>query len=311
MPRIFKTLSSSKSRKAVSTRSLIFSGISLLLSLVMFTGSLTVAWFAMNKKTESDGMSVQVKVSPNIIISDTTADLAAATSANIESRATTTYNNSTTYLAVGWNTTVQQLIPATHENSSAVGLKYNTNPGEVSPSTGLQKSSTALAFSNATSSDVNTYYVDYTVYIGALEEAITGQDLTVTIENVTPADFIVTDGSEPPTVLHNYEVYKALSVDFWVGSTPTYVGTLNLAGFDSSANNASTTKTSLTLQTNTTIPLNTAGNIPVTMRCYFDGALLKTTSPSNKAFVNSSEIETTNLVFKVLFEATDYVAPTP
>ncbi len=304
MPRFLKKMTSGRSAKAASLRSLVFSGVTMFLSLLLFAGSLTVAWFAMNKDLSSDGMSVQVQVSPNLVISDTSDDLAAATSADIENRAATTYNDSTTYFAVDWNAAVQTLIPATHESTSAVGLKYNTNPGQVSPTSGLQKGSTALTFSNLTSAGADVYYVDYTVYIGALEEAIASQDLTASLEIVTPASY--TTAGDPP---HNYEIYKALSVDFWVGSTPAYAGTLNLAGLDSSVNNASTTKTSLKIAENTTIPLNTSGNIRVTMRCYFDGALLKQTSPSNKAFVNTAEVDTTNLEFRVLFEAADYVAP--
>lgn len=239
---------------------------------------------SMNRTVTATGMKVQATASQSLVISNTIGSTGVGTE--------TSYT---------FTTSTSQLIPATHDGSGAftTGLKYNTNPNEVSAGTGLQAGTTALTYADAINDPTNSkyYYVDYVVYIASSGGELTNQKLTAVLSQTTSLDT---------------DTIKATSIDFYVNrdsaALGTFVGTLNIAGLDASTNNATATKDTIDLLSYTsasrTIPVNknTTTYLQVTMRVYFDGALLKTKSP-DQAFVYSDNVDTTEVGFKVEFTA--------
>ena len=261
--------------KIVKSKGVMVSSIiSLLLSLVVLA-TVSMAWLSMNKQTNSEGMKLKVDVTPNLIISKTAGALAAIGGPTEE-------NFSVSFV----DSSAAPVKPATHsETFGTTGLKYVTNAHEVSPTTGLAKSSATLSFASVTTSG---YYIDYTVYIASSGKAMgseTPQDLFATL---TPPASIDSASGE--------NTLKATSIDFYVGSVEqdNYKGTLNVAG---------TPSTTVPLLENGVIPLNTSGNIVVIMRCYIDGALLNS---SGIAYINTATVDTSDITLNVTFSAVDH-----
>ena len=289
MRRVSKKKRNEKMSKILTSKKMIISSvISLILSLALL-GTASYAWLSMNKETTSNGMQLKVEVTPNLIIDDEIAALRAV-DRPVDANFRVDFTNAATTLR-----------PATHDadyTTFSTGLKYVTNPSEVSVTTGLAKSS-GLTFANAVNGTYN-YYVDYIIYIASTGAAMSGQNLTATLN---PAAVIANSSATAQDTL------KATSIDFYLGDEVTsgnYKGTLNVAGYDASANNYTTAKTSVTLLENGSIPLNTSSQIKVTMRCYVDGALLKS---AGQAFINAATVATDDITVNVTFAAVDYVAP--
>lgn len=261
------------------------------LMMILTLGSLvssTMAWLSINKSIASDGMKMNIEVSPNLVISDTKANLQAATNDNADDRTSTATNTSGDYVTVSWAASASDLECATHVSTSTTGLKYNTTPETVSRSTGLG----TITLADAVNDD-STFYVDYTVYVGSLDTTMAISHLYATMS----------------TTAELTDAYKSASVDFYLGSVSSsnYKGTLNLAqknGKDSSGTSLGETAANqkIDITGSTTVPVNT-GNSPIVivMRCYFDGALLK---DSTTAYVRSKGLSTTaNFSFEVNFTA--------
>lgn len=257
---------------------MITSIISLCLSIIVLAAA-SMAWLSMNKETQSNGMQLKVEVTPNLVIDKTSAGITAITGPS-ESNFAVSFEDSS---AVAKR-------PATHDGDYTTytnGLKYVTDGSSVSPTTGLEKSGATLNFSSATA---DHYYVDFVVYIASTESAMTNQVLKATLN---PAASIVSSSATKQDTL------DATSIDFYVDGA--YKGTLNVKGYDQSANNYTTTKTEVVLLTGN-IPFNQTGNLEVTMRCYIDGALLKS---AGQAFINTATVDTGDITLNVTFTATD------
>ena len=257
--------------KIVKSKGVIISSIiSLFLSLIVLA-TVSMAWLSMNKQTDSEGMKLKVEVTPNLVISTSSSALQALVGPTEADFSVSFVDSSATAVK-----------PATHSSTSSSGLIYVTNPSEVSPTTGVEKSGATLNTAPVTSSG---YYVDYVVYIASTGKAMDGattQDLTATLD---PAASIVSGSSGIDTL-------KATSIDFYVDDV--YKGTLNFAG---------TPSTSLKLVDGQLIPLNTDRYLTITMRCYVDGALEKTTG---HAYINAATVDTSEITLNVRFVATDH-----
>lgn len=267
----------------------------------------SMAWLSMNRETSSNGMQLQVKVTPNMVISDSTTTLATI-SGTTEADFSLTFTDGPT-----------ALLPCTNDqtyNTYASGLKFVTNLSDVGVTSGLAKADASLTYGSATS---GTYFKDYVVYIACVGDIMENMDLTVTL---SPTATIASDGQ------FKQDTLDATSIDFYVATvgsgnmstytvnsfsygSSTYKGTLNVAEYDIAKNRASSTFTTaesdkvstLTLFENSTIPLNTDDGIVIVMRCYFDGALLKSTS---QAFINSEKVDSHDVTLNVTFTATEH-----
>lgn len=248
-------------------KQIITTALMALLTLGVIAGS-TTAWFASNRKVDANKMEMQVEASENLVISKEAAD---------------GYGVAVEFSNVRDERTFQ---PATHEAASASGLKYNTNPADVSFEHGL--SGTAdLTFEDVLVANDSEYYIDYTVYIASMGKAFANQDLTAKLE-ITKADGTEWEGDRA-------DYMQAATIDFYVGesSSAVFKGKAALGG----------TAQTVTLLDDGEIPLTTTP-IKVTMRCYFDGALEKTTG---LAYVRSSGLTIGDVfALHVTFEAKDH-----
>lgn len=294
--------------RKVTPSSLILTGVSLVISLVLLGTSASVAWFSLNRQVDSDGMTITADVSPNLIISDDLSELQAATSADAG-----------TMILTSDTSGKKSLIPATHYKANTyhsdatnyvtdptTNLVYNTNPSSVSSTTGQVKTSRTLLFADAVNATGKTYYFDYVVYIASLDKPLEISTLTAQIEIV-----------DDPEI----DAYDATSIDFYVYESEeaseadgvitidaeNYVGTLNLAGVEYT--NSGTAKTSIVLSDDDTVPVNSgtgAGYLQVIMRIYLDGNLQKAGGIKN--YINSAEISVVDLGLKVSFTANEPTA---
>lgn len=260
--------------------------IVLALSACILLGTAAYAWLGANRVTDSNGIEMAIDVSENLVISDSTSEISKAKIDEINTGKT----NYTPFL-VTFATNDNKYVPTTHDNTYTTytsGLKYVTNNEEVDVVTGLQRSSTtALTFADAASGEAGkNYYVDYVVYIASHGAALSNHTLTAKIVSAKKGGADVTSGS-----------LMATSIDFYVGddvSSSTYKGTANVATMSTNV---------VTLQASTTeIPLNTESSIKVTMRCYFDGALVNSTD--SKAYINSATVDLSKVTLNVEFTAT-------
>ena len=247
--------------------------------------SASFAWLSMNKETASNGMQMNVEVTPNLIINSDSAAIQAVGAP------------SSSDFTVTFNTAASSKKPAQHDPADtankatdwtySTGLKYVTNTTNVGVETGLAK---AGALNYATASD-SSYYVDYTVYIAS---AMSGQDIVATMT-----------GSIAGSGAYKADTLAASSIDFYLGSVAkaNYKGTLNQAGLDALVNDHSTTKTEVTILSNGDIPLNTSSYLTVIMRCYIDGGLLK---DATHAYINSEKVDINDITINVAFAASDH-----
>ena len=238
-------------------------------------------------------------------------------------------------------------------NDSVYGLKYNTNPSDIDFYSGLATSGYTVGLADVTANTSPKYFLEHKVLIASTDGTLSANALTATF-SANPVlgnepDYSAQNYAETT----NQHLYRyATSVDFYVKTVTknqfntattaatlattegigigTYAGTLNLAGKDSvgynaESNTAGSPKTTLILrggnnESNITIPWNgtTDDNadccIVVTMRFYFDGALLQTqdldTPVNNKTYVHSAYLDTQGMPeLLVKFEATAPVTP--
>ena len=286
--------------KRKTKNSLISSIFMLSITFVMLILTCSYAWFAMNKHLDSNGMHVSADVSPNLII----AKHVPAEGDNVISTMTET---STDLFEVAFTEDEgrEQMKAATHGHGmnpsdleTDAFLWYNGRPEDIAFNTGLPKDPMRLILKmKVPVADDSLYYVDFAVDIASLRAPLEKMDLTAAITATEPSDATANDMT----------THKAISVDFYLeeAQEANFIGTLNLAGLDPAANDASTAKANLKLIENTTIPLNTEDHITVVMRCYFDGALKETETTT---FIKSSTISTQDLDFTVTFDATDTTA---
>jgi len=220
----------------------------------------TVAWFTMNKVATAEGMMVGAKTSGSLIIKEAGSALPATTD-----KAT----------KVTFNSTVHQFYPSTHDWSvgTATGLKTVTNGQAVNFETGTRmNSTTTLTYGAVAQSASSDYYFDYGLFLAGDGIAMDHQDITITLEGLLGAAYVALD-----------DINGALSIDFYgaeVSSggmlTPTssnYVDTLNLAERKNGTANA---YDEITFEDVTIPQSGTSAAYAITMRVYYDGALIQT-----------------------------------
>ena len=236
-----------------------------MITLLAAVVSVTWAWVSMNNHLDSTGISMNVNVSANLVISDSASAIAAYTTSGWKD----------SYVEKMWSDDTRELIPVDHYDSAtypvvsgsdSVGLVYNDNPVNVVRTTGKGNN---LTFSHVPSDGVGTYFIDKVVYVASLKTAMTkGTDYS-------RLTFSITETGSGTTV---NTAYKSASVDVYVANV--YKGTLNLDQLGS-----------FSVTDVDSVPLNTAGSLAITFRCYFDGAL-QNASDNTKNYVNSTVLAT-------------------
>ena len=223
----------------------------------------TYAWVKTNINTVGNGPTVNASTSADVIIfSD---------SENINWSDPYSLN-----LIMPVEHTVTRFVPATHSDTSESLLKYSVDASEINGTTGLRNGGGSITFGDVLINDNSRFYVDYTFYLAAYGKKILNGDLSASILNE----------QDRTTYL------AASSIDFYVNDV--YIDTLNIAGYDASVNNHSTEKTSVDLGQHSFSYYDDTTILPVkiTLRCYFDGALLKT---DTQAFISKETIKSTDL----------------
>ncbi len=259
------------------TRKLLPAIAMLLMSAVMMTTA-SFAWFSINKTVDVTGMNVTAKAEGSLVINK---EFSTGTLANTRT--------------VGLEPYTTGLNPITFMEGT---YKYCSNGQDVDPLTGLAAQDKNLSFTEV-SSNVESYYVDYVIYLSAEG---------VPIEDVVLKATVTFAGT--PTLNQ-----QAATVAFTVGTTAVSVNQpdYEVATAPTSVNGvvakatATATTTEVDLSDNTfDIPLYkttaetpTYSAIPVLMRVYFDGAL--TEDSGTKTYVRSEAISTQALGITVQF----------
>lgn len=243
----------------------------------MFVVSGSLGWYAHNDQVSADGMSVDAKSTPNLVIGKSPEEL----------------SRDALQFEVSFETLdVQNMVAVTRDESCAdTYLKHLTNHYAVDAVTGKAKDGMALEFEPVPAQSDEVYFVDYTVYIAARFDSINLSSLTASISSPTKVD-------------DDRPYFNAASIDF-------YVGTVSLQGYRGTTSVSDslngTGRASIELLPNgDKIPLASDGYVKVIMRCYFDGALLNPTT--GNAYVNSQTVKSDNLDIGVTFTALDAVS---
>lgn len=258
---------------------LIFISLTLIIAFAGFLiANRSLAWFAASREVEAKGFSVSAKVSPNLIIGRSVAEL----------------TQEKVLFSVDFKGTKRtDMIAVTHDNNAGnTNLKYLYNHYAVGHATGIANPGATLDFENVPETDNEQYFIDYVVYIASAFGALEASGLKATIVVPEAVDSLPSH-------------FMAASVDFYVGSVTdeNYRGTAAVAD---AVTNPERRSVELLADGGETIPLNTDGYLTVTMRCYFDGAL--TTPDGSKAYINSYEAKTDGVVIGVEFVAVDKAA---
>ena len=237
----------------------------------------SLAWFADNDKVSANGLSVNAKVSPNLIIAASADELA---SDEIE------------FAVYFPGMARNDMIAVTRDETVAdTYLKYLDNPHAVNSITGNAKDGMTLAFKPVLAGESERYFIDYTVYIASAFEPLAVSSLRASI-------------IQPAFVDEDQPYFNAMSIDFYVGevTAESFRGTTSVV--DSLKPNGMDVEL---LPGGATVPLNTSGDyVKVIMRCYFDGALQN--SETGDAYINSLTVGTDDIVISVSFSAIDAVA---
>ena len=258
----------------------LFVSITLLFAFIGFLVlNQSLAWFSENKEVTADGLSVNAKVSPNLIIAKTVDEI----------------QSEGVQFAVNFNGTARtNMIAVTHDSSiEGTQLKYLTNHYAIDNHTGLEKGSAELEFAAVPTTDNEPYFIDYVVYIASAFEELSVKSLNAMI-------------TIPSSVDEDHPYFNAASIDFYVGevSADSFIGTTSVAD---SINDTERAEIDLFKNAGGTVPFNKDGYMTVIMRCYFDGALTYVNEDDGKtyAYVNSYTVKSDGVVIGVDFTATD------
>lgn len=281
-----------KSLKAIK-RAILVQSIGFILLIVMVAVGATVAWLSMNNKVDSNGITMGIEKTPNLVISSKNDETAGSISTLTEE------SWGDEYIFVDWADEANVLLPAKHEDSSLTGLIYVTNPEDISRTTGMIETDNKnpLKYKDVPVYEGGArYYLDYTVFVACL-----GKEMT------KPEEF--TDLTIGITEIGNLSAekaaYKATSVDVYL--TPVAISTTSIAvDADNFRGTLNLTRNegSSAIQINdiNSIPLNTDGALAILLRCYFDGEI----GPDEAhAYVNSEAVSvaTENLSFNIAIQA--------
>ena len=267
--------------------------IPVLLSLVILLTTLFVwisgiyGWFAMNRTVAANGMSVEVKGNPYLIISNSSSD--------IQNLGSSVGHWSLSFPA---DTNTYRPSKSTFGDLStySTGLYTVTNVGDVDIVSGLKKEELEnLSYETANNTNDTLYYRDITVYVASEYDALNDYSLSASISRAFANGTPITSGT-----------LMSLSIDFYVNSisSSNYKGTLNVAGQEANDPlNECEDLTSITL-VDSGIPLNTTGYITIIMRVYLDGALVDKTNTS-KAYINTASLDLSRTSVDIRFTASE------
>ena len=237
------------------------------------------AWFVTSQETKTQGIENSVETGENLIIASTASEISNAELIPDD------------YFTITLNYGKNNMLPATHvdgdvwsvgDEVSETGLMYPENKRYIANNTGLQiDDSLDLGFKPVPLD--SRYYVDYDAYIASTNGPI---------ENVSLVARLIASPQRP--------CHYAASIDFYYGnvSSNSFLGTLNVA------NQNDTERGILSIPlNNNTVPWNTEDSIHLTLRCYYDGALIDPNS--GNAYIRTDDISTESIPITVAFAAAD------
>ena len=254
-----------------------FVAVALIFAIVgfFFADHHSLAWFSENDEATATGLSVNAKISPNLVIGKSAEQI----------------KQDSLLFSVDFSGTARKNMIAVTRDEKVEGtfLKYVKDHYAVDHKTGNAKPGMTLAFEGVPVENNEPYFIDYTVYIASAFDPLAVSSLSATI--------VIPDTVDD---LHPYPY--AVSIDFYVGevSESAYRGTTSVADCIHQTERANV---ELFPNNGTTVPLNTEGYIKVIMRCYFDGALQD--PQTGVAYVNSNTVRTDGVVIGVDFTAVD------
>ena len=251
----------------------------------------TVAWFAANNVVNATGMNIHAQASYSLVINNEipvgiakTVSLTKAEAASLSPTTFVSYDDASADYGI---------------------LKHSTVDGElIDDATGLPfLSTTPMTYSN---SIAESHYTDFVCYIASAGDAIQSGTLSAAISNTNAATI---ENTLAACSVAFFVSYVTEASDATPAARTDYVGSLNLAQINpedsfyvSEAAAARTAKTSQLLYTaavGNTIPNAPSGEaVRVTMRVYFDGALLQASSATysgNVCYVRTGAINISEL----------------
>ena len=247
----------------------------------MFAINGSLGWYAHNDEVSAEGMSVDAKTTPNLVIGKTPDELMAD---NLQ-------------FSVSYKTDdLINMTSVTHDDQcTKTYLKYLVNHYAVDESTGNAKNGMSLEFQPVPITSDEVYFVDYTVYIASRFDSLEISSLTASITLPTTVD------SE---YLSEHVYFNAASIDFYVGevSLDNYRGTTSVSD---SLNGTARASIELFPDGVTVHDASSNKSIKVIMRCYFDGGLQDTNT--NRAYINSNTVKADGINIGVTFTAIDAV----
>jgi hypothetical protein len=265
--------------KEFKHKTLLVSMLSLVFILVLLA-AVTIAWFAMNKVTTSNGMRLTVEVTPNLIIAKSEELIRAVTQSTAGGAFSIDYSSE-----AGIDMSPAQL-DWDFVGGTSTGLIYVTNTHDVDYASGLQKTDgPTLNYAAAINTTGKTYYIDYDIYIASVGKEFEAEALTATVSCDTSKDS-----------------HMAATIVFYKDS----VSKTNMINYPISIAEKSSKTARLVLTEN--IPLNTdelKEPVHLIARCFFDGSLLKT---AGTAYINSLTVDPSDLVISITITAEEPAA---
>lgn len=240
----------------------------LCITVTLFAGvAAAMAWFTMNSQVEAKGMAVAIDVSDSyLVIADTPENLFDATAADT---------------SITFTGGKKKYVPVTHDDNEGgtYRLVYVMNGDAIDPDTGLGEPEFLPVESDDAGSNA-VYFVDFTVYVGAIHNKLEHSDLLVSWQNGTVS-------------AAETDMQKSASVDFYCNGN--FIDTLHL-----NANEP------IKLLNDTTIP-HVKDNEPIVvlMRCYYDGGLTYLSDGQSVAYVRTGLVEASDVNLGIRFDAVE------
>jgi hypothetical protein len=290
--------------KIMKKSKIIIPALAMLVMSTAATVTGTVAWFTMNTTASAEGMVVAAKTSGSLIIKEAAASNASYPSTS-DRGTKVIFNNAGHQFypsTLDWSTT--QL----HEHNNTTGLKRLINGQDINYETGTRKNNTVTldydyvdtAVDSTTNESNGNYYFDYGVFLCGDGLSLPGQEIKITLSAK------IGNGAEQNETFSNYptseagDINSAISVAFYgqavnaenasraAVSSDNYLGNLNLKpNYQSNVNvpNSFIFKGAQDNQNKylgVDIPLSGSNTTyAITMRVYYDGALVKNQVSTN------------------------------
>lgn len=204
------------------------------------------AWFTMNESVTATGMQVKAKASGNLLISEN--KMSAADQAITVALTNRNTNSSTDIIPVTYTTGWK--IPG---NSAAVDPTY----GGMASTDNLVDPDKSVAYTGS------PYFIDYTVYVATAGDAMTTQNLYITMNMVSAAE----------------DIAPAYSIAFYVGDPAqgetlgTFAGYINYKYFAENPGAKVYLNGTYTIPSTYGKSTDDAQGLRITMRVFVDGNL--------------------------------------